>query len=80
MDIHTVQSYGLTNLAVASPSKLTLAPLLADAVAERIKLTLRDGARPAKLTDVTHDPLPPAVAPEMWQSVDLQPLTSLMAH
>lgn len=79
MDKHSVQSYGLENLCVASPTKLTLAPLLADAVAQFLSMRLRGSAKPTDLVELAPDGQPPSVSPEKWLEPDLQPIGSLMA-
>jgi glycine/D-amino acid oxidase-like deaminating enzyme len=74
---HAVQSYGLDNLLVASPTKLTLAHLLGDVVMEEVDQRLRRYKRPADARDIVAGP-PIPVSPERWQAATLEPLSSLM--
>jgi glycine/D-amino acid oxidase-like deaminating enzyme len=78
LDTHSVQRYGLSNLCVAAPTKLTLAPLLGEAVAQTVSTRLRARPRPAGLPELVADESMMPVAPEMWRSVGLSSIDSLM--
>jgi glycine/D-amino acid oxidase-like deaminating enzyme len=74
---HNVQSYGLDNLLVAAPTKLTLTPLLGDVVMEEVAQRLRRHKRPAGARDLEAGrPIP--VSPERWTDAVLHPLSSLL--
>ncbi len=77
MNSHNVQSYGFDNLLVASPTKLTLTPLLGDMVMDEIALSLRAYQRPAATPDLeTGSAL--SVSAERWKAAPLDALRSLM--
>ena len=77
MNSHNVQSYGFDNLLVASPTKLTLTPLLGDMVMEEIALSLRAYQRPAGTPDLESGSTL-SVSPERWKATALEPVRSLM--
>jgi len=65
---HSIESYGFGNCLVAAPSKLTLAPLLAEKVAASVHYIHRCTGRfseSATQSDILQ------VAPERWESVRL---------
>ena len=74
---HNVESYGFDNFLVASPTKLTLTPLLGDLVMTEITSTLRAHPRPAGTTE-WQTPSEMSVSPERWRAAPLEQLSSLM--
>jgi hypothetical protein len=76
LDIHRVQQYGLRNLLVASPSKLTLAPLLADQLAELVGNALMPEKRWPSESDAPTGVL--GVSQERWRSARVRPVESLI--
>jgi glycine/D-amino acid oxidase-like deaminating enzyme len=70
---HSLETYGFRNLVVGSPSKLTLAPLLAREIVSHIETRQRaTGSRPSGLPAST-----PKLAPERWTLCRMQPGHSL---
>lgn len=73
---HVVERYGLANLFVASPTKLTLVPLLAGELVEALRLEQPlprpHGLPRAEASDVL------AVRPECWTGVPLRPASELL--
>lgn len=78
MDSHSVQRYGLENMLVASPTKLTLVPLLAELVTTTLSTLLLPAPKSAGI-EVYAGPFDSVnVSSEMWKSVGLSPIGSLM--
>jgi glycine/D-amino acid oxidase-like deaminating enzyme len=79
MSGHSIESYGLTNLLAVAPTKLTLAPLLAEETTERVSdaLPKQRGEMPLP-TFPERDQM--TVLPERWQSVLLAPAASRAEH
>ncbi|MCD2139760.1 FAD-dependent oxidoreductase [Rhodococcus pyridinivorans] len=79
LDKHSLQSYGLENLIVAAPTKLTLCPLLADEVAKEIRSMNSINSSVRRYADnhleELRSPLP--VAHERWKRTNMHPLSSL---
>jgi hypothetical protein len=66
---HSLETYGYDNLVVGSPSKLTLAPLLAKDIARHIEARLS----PTGDSAVTLPTSNPHVAPERWTLARMYP-------
>lgn len=71
LDVHSIESYGLENLTVAAPSKLTLAPLLAGDVARRVAAMTDGDRRVGPTTDGGDGADRMTVANEQWTTVPL---------
>jgi hypothetical protein len=77
MNGHNVKQYGFDNLLVASPTKLTLTPLLGDMVMDEIARSPHTSRRPAGVADLaTSSTL--TVSRERWTGAPLEQLNSLM--
>ena len=81
LDVHRTQKYGLHNVLVGSPSKLTLAPLLADQLADEVAGIARrrryaDAAASVDADEIASE-LP--VSKERWRGVHLRPPDELLS-
>lgn len=72
---HSVESYGLRNCLVASPSKLTLAPLLAEVVTSETKRRLGPTRKMSSRSPSSGDEM--AVLPERWNDIQWRSASDL---